>query len=95
MDGTSSALERRIGAFIRQLRHEHSFTLLQLARRARVDLSHLARIERGESGTTFANYQRIARSLGLELPGLFSVAVLPPRRKATRRKTQERERKAG
>ena len=60
-----------VGKRITALRHGRQLTLTALAVAAKVDTSHLWRIEHGTGTTTLEGYQRIAAALGVEWPSLF------------------------
>ena len=64
-------IEARIGRTIRQRRTKLGLSLGAVARRSRVDVSQLSKIERGEGGTRLDKYAKIARALSLELHELF------------------------
>lgn len=62
---------KQIGPAIREARLSRNLTLQKLAKRARIDFSQLAKIERGECGTSLDGYAAIARALGVELADLL------------------------
>jgi ribosome-binding protein aMBF1 (putative translation factor) len=75
MHATPSKLEKRVGQTIRSRRREKGFTLSELSRRARMDVSQLSKIERGQGTTRVKNYERLAKAIGLGLGELFSIAA--------------------
>ncbi|TFW10441.1 XRE family transcriptional regulator [Oxalobacteraceae bacterium OM1] len=66
----------QIGAAIRERRIEISLSQEALADLAKIDRSHMGRIERGERNVTVMNLLRIADALGTRLSVLFNRADL-------------------
>jgi len=66
--------EISLGEIIRQQRVTIPLTLQELADQARVSPSHLGRIERGERFPSARILRKIAKPLGFEEEGLFTLA---------------------
>ncbi|MCG8421357.1 MAG: helix-turn-helix transcriptional regulator [Proteobacteria bacterium] len=62
---------RAFGLRVRQLRHEHGWTLEYASERTGVDLKHLQKIEAGQINVTFVTLVRLAAGLKVELAELF------------------------
>ena len=62
---------KRVGNRVRELREARGLTQEQLASEARIDNSHLGKLERGEGNPTVALVTRIALALGVDIKDLF------------------------
>lgn len=62
---------RRLGRRVRALREEHGWTQERAAESMGVDVTHLAKIERGTVNLTFGTIVRIAEGLDRPLSALF------------------------
>lgn len=60
-----------VGKRIKTLRQQRALKGVELAQRAKIDTSHLWRIEHGTGTTSLEGYQRIASALGVEWVALF------------------------
>lgn len=65
---------RRVGARLRARREGLARTLVEVGRAAKIDVSHLSKIERGEAETDLEGYARLAKVLGLDCGDLFASA---------------------
>lgn len=63
-----------IGSIIKALRLQQSLTLDGVAFDTGIDLSHLARIEKGQRTPSLEALERIARALGTRVSTLFALA---------------------
>ena len=60
-----------VGANIGRLRRARGLTQEQLAFRAKIDLTYMGGIERGQRNPSLLVVEQISRALGIELPELF------------------------
>lgn len=58
-----SAFLKHVGRNIRRLRRESNISQEELARLAKIDRSHIGRIERGEINATLLMLERISKAL--------------------------------
>ncbi len=65
------ALARRFGALVRRLRSERGYSQEEFAFRVGLHQTYVSSVERGERNVTIGTADRIARSLGTTLSGLF------------------------
>jgi transcriptional regulator with XRE-family HTH domain len=63
---------RKIGAHIRELRHQTGISQEELADRAGLHRTYIGAIERGERNVGLINLFRIARALKVKLAELFA-----------------------
>lgn len=81
MKEARSQASEKIGALVRDLRHEATISRKLLAERAAMDVSHLARIESGQGNPTVHTIIQLATALGVA-PERFVVGLtsadLPP-----------------
>ena len=87
MRSTTTDIDQRIGARIRELRSARGLRLEDLAGRADVSRAMLSRIERGESSPTAQLMNKVCGGLGITLSALFAEAA-PPASPLSRRDTQ-------
>lgn len=66
-------INKHFGEQVRKVRTEQNLSQLQLAELAKVDLSTINRIERGEANITLRNAFKIAKALKIKLEDLISV----------------------
>jgi len=67
-----SVQELDLGARVRQLRKDRSWTLEQAATEAGMARSTLSKIENGQMSPTFEVMRKLAQGLGISMPQLFS-----------------------
>jgi transcriptional regulator with XRE-family HTH domain len=60
-------IARQIGARIRELREQRALSQEELADKARVDLSHLGKLERGDGNPTIELLVRLCTALDAKL----------------------------
>jgi transcriptional regulator with XRE-family HTH domain len=77
MRSSTTDIDQRIGARIRDLRSQHGLTLDGLAERADVSRAMLSRIERGESSPTAQLMNKVCGGLGITLSALFAEPAAP------------------
>jgi transcriptional regulator with XRE-family HTH domain len=77
MRATTTDIDQRIGARIRDLRSQQGLTLDGLAERADVSRAMLSRIERGESSPTAQLMNKVCGGLGITLSALFAEPAAP------------------
>lgn len=65
-----------LGSAVRERRRELQMSQEALADAAKIDRSHMGRIERGERNVTMLNMVRIAHALDLSLTNLIAAAGL-------------------
>ncbi len=76
-DGSSSPVEPvNLGARVRELRKERSWTLEQAAQEAGLARSTLSKIENEQMSPTFELMRKLAGGLGIDMPQLFT----PPKK---------------
>jgi transcriptional regulator with XRE-family HTH domain len=63
------------GNRVRQLRKSKSLTLVELSKKTGIDQATLSRIENGLMTGTLDSHMKIAESLGLRLPELYSTVL--------------------
>src|SRR6185312_9114429 len=68
----------RLGARVRNLRHQRGMTRKALAQHAEVSERYLAQLETGEGNCSIVLLRRIAQALGVEVPQLVSEHPDPP-----------------
>jgi len=61
----------RAGVRLRALRRARKIPLVEVSRRAGMDVSLIAKVERGEVETTLERYERLADAVGTTLAYLF------------------------
>lgn len=71
MKDSTSTLNERIAARVRELRAKHGVSLDELARRSGVSRSMISVIERGESSPTAVVLDKLAAGLGVPLASMF------------------------
>lgn len=64
----------RLGAAIRQRRHQLELSQEELAARAGLHRTYLADVERGSRNVALLNIEKIARALGVSLTALFAAS---------------------
>jgi transcriptional regulator with XRE-family HTH domain len=69
-------LLKRLGVVIRAQRHSQNLSQEALADAARIDRSHMGKIERGERNVTLLNLIKIAAALGTRPSVLLERAAL-------------------
>lgn len=67
----SDSPEARAGAKLRALRKSRRVRLVDVARHAGMDVSLVAKVERGVTATTLERYELLAESVGTTLSNLF------------------------
>ena len=70
-DDSKTALERFLGAAIRDLRQRHALTIAQVAEQAGISRGMLSKIENAQTSTGLDVLHRIAQALGVSLSTLF------------------------
>ncbi|MCP3722959.1 XRE family transcriptional regulator [Paraburkholderia sp. CNPSo 3272] len=70
-DDSKTALERFLGATIRDLRQRHALTIAQVAEQAGISRGMLSKIENAQTSTGLDVLHRIAQALGVSLSALF------------------------
>lgn len=76
-DGSASTVEPlNLGARVRELRKERSWTLEQAAQEAGLARSTLSKIENDQMSPTFELMRKLASGLGIDMPQLFT----PPKK---------------
>ena len=70
-DDSKTALERFLGATIRDLRQRHALTIAQVAEQAGISRGMLSKIENAQTSTGLDVLHRIAQALGVSLSTLF------------------------
>lgn len=78
----------QIGPRLRAARHEHGWTLEDLATRAGMSVSTLSRLESGKRQASLPLLLPLTRQLGIRIDDLLPIAPADPR---VRRKVQRRE----
>ena len=68
---SEEALQKAVGAVIRERRKAHGLTLAQLAGRTKVSLGYLSQIELGKNSASIETLYRISLGLGIKLAELF------------------------
>ncbi len=67
---------RRIGKMLKALREQKGLTQIELARKAKIDQSYLARLERGDrSNPSLEKIQKLATALKVTVAELLSSVV--------------------
>jgi len=64
---------RRLGMILKGFRVKHGFTQQGFAKRAGIDRSYYAKIEKGEAEVSLTILQRLAKGLGFKLSELFRI----------------------
>ena len=73
---TMALLREAVGSSLRAARTEHSRTLRDVAREARVSLGYLSEVERGQKEASSELLNSICEALGLQLSALMSDVTL-------------------
>jgi len=68
-------LKKKISKLLMSERHKQGLTQTQLAEKANLKQSQIARIEKGENAISFATLERVARALGRKVKIELSKAV--------------------
>lgn len=76
-DIQSKALERHLGATIRQLRQQHNLTIAAVSERAGISRGMLSKIENSLAATSLGTLEQLANALGVTLAKLFQNYNLP------------------
>lgn len=70
----------KLGERVRQIRQARAWTLEEAARRAGLARSTLSKIENEQMSPSFEAVQKLAHGLGIDVPQLFSPAIVEPAR---------------
>jgi len=68
---SEGALERYLGAAVRDLRQRHGLTIADVAQRAGISRGMLSKIENAQTATSLDTLTRLARALGVSISALF------------------------
>lgn len=67
----SSAIQKRFGKRVRQLRHERDISQEKLGELAKVHRTYVGMIERGEKNITLTNIEKFAKALKVDIKSLL------------------------
>lgn len=77
MDHTDGALEKRVGAILRQHRQRSDLTLAEMAKATDISTAMLSRIETGRASASIEVLTRYSSALGISLSSIFRQLELP------------------
>ena len=66
----SSAIQKRFGKKVRQLRNERGFSQERLGELAKLHRTYIGMIERGEKNITLTNIEKLAKALKVNVTDL-------------------------
>ena len=73
-----SSYQENFGQHIRRLRERRGYTQEQLAAQARMHVTFLSGIERGQENPSLRRLRALARALGVRVGKLFAFECCPP-----------------
>lgn len=76
-DTTQGALERYLGATIRELRQNHGLTIAEVADQVGISRGMLSKIETAQTATSLETLAKLAQALGVSLATLFRNYNMP------------------
>lgn len=82
----TQAIQLKLGARLREIRHKLGFSQEKLALESGLDRTYVGGIERGERNPSLKNIARIAVALRVDIRTLFDPQKSPHRKTYSRRK---------